>query len=140
MKTYRVSRPYLWLRTGTKLLGTAAAALLYINALTHPTPLPARLLLLAGLSAFGYLAYVRQPKVPTEIAVAEDGWVEFRGRKATQRVPIADLLAIAPGLGRLAVNVKHAGGRLRVPNRFGGFYDFLATVKASNPSVAIKGF
>lgn len=140
MKTYRVSRPYLWLRAGTKALATAAAAFLYIRAVTHPTPLEMRLMLLAGLTAFGYLMYVRQPKMPTEITLAEDGWVEFRGRRGTRRVQVADLRTITPGVGRMAVKVRHAGGKLRMPNRFRGFYDFLATVKQINPSVAIKGF
>jgi len=113
---------------------------LYVRAVTHPTPLPARMMLLAGLTAFGYLMYVRQPRMPTEIVWGEDGSIDFRGRKGTQRVHVADLRSIAPGVGRMAVRVRHTGGRLRMPNRFRGFYDFLATVKAHNPSVAIKGF
>lgn len=140
MKTYHVSRSYLWLRAATKLLATAVAAILYVRAVTHPTPLPLRLSLLAGLAAFGYLLYVRQPRMPTEIALADDGWVEFRGRKGTERVRLADIRGITSGIGRMAVRVRHAGGRLRMPNRFLGFYDFLATVKARNPSIAIKGF
>jgi hypothetical protein len=140
MKIYQISRPYLWLRAGTKALATAAAGFLYISAVTHPTPLPTRLALLAGLTAFGYLMYVRQPRMPTEIFWGEDGSIEFRGRKGTQRVHVADLRSIAPGVGRMAVKVRHKGGRFRMPNRFRGFYDFLAMVKAQNPSVAIKGF
>ena len=140
VKTYRVSQPYLWLRGGTKALATLAAAFLYVQAVTHPTPMPARLTLLAGLAAFGYLMYVRQPRMPTEITWDEDGSIQFRGRKGTQRVHVADLLTISPGLGRLAVKVRHSGGKLRLPNRFRGFYDFLATVKQQNPAVAIKGF
>jgi len=140
MKTYKVSRPYLWLRAGTKVVATAVAIFLYVRAVTHPTPLPTRLSLLAGLTVFGYLMYVRQPRMPTEIVWGEDGSIEFRGRKGTQRVHVADLRSIAPGVGRMAVRVRHTGGRLRLPNRFRGFHDFLATVKAHNPSVAIKGF
>ncbi len=140
MKTYQVSRPYLWLRASTKAIATTAAVYLYISAVTHPTPLPMRLTLLAGLASFGYLMYVRQPRMPTEIIWGEDGSIEFRGRKGTQRVHVADLRSIASGVGRMAVKVRHKGGRLRMPNRFPGFYDFLATVKAHNPTVAIKGF
>ncbi|MDB5351759.1 MAG: hypothetical protein JWN86_3006 [Planctomycetota bacterium] len=140
MKIYQLSRPYLWLRGGTKTLATAAAVFLYISAVTHPTPLSTRLALLAGLTAFGYLMYVRQPRMPSEIIWGDDGSIEFRGRKGTQRLHVADLRSIAPGTGRMTVRVRHKGGRLRMPNRFHGFYDFLATVKAHNPSVAIKGF
>jgi hypothetical protein len=140
MKTYRVSQPYLWLRAGTKALATAAAAFLYFQAVTHPTPLPARLTLLAGLTAFGYLMYVRQPRVPTEIRLGEDGSIEFRGRKGSQKLQVADLRNISPSISKMAVKVRHTGGKVRIPNRFRGFYDFLATVKQINPSVAIKGF
>ena len=140
MTTYRVSQPYLWLRAGIKVLSTVFAGFLYVQAVTHPTPLPARLMLLSGLVGFGYLMYVRQPRMPTQIIVGEDGFVEFRGRTSSQKVRIADLQTIKPGIGRLAVKIRHAGGKLRMPNRFKGFYNFLATVKQANPAVAIKGF
>ena len=140
MKIYRVSRTYLWLRAMTKAFLTAGAGVLYVNAVTHPTPLPLRLALLAGLTVVGYVLYVRQPKMATEIALDEDGSIQFRNRRGSQDVNVADLRTIAPSLGRRAVTVRHSGGKLRVPNRFRGFYDFLATVKAQNPAVAIKGF
>jgi len=140
MKTYRVSRPYLWLRATTKALATAAAAFLYIQAVIHPTPLATRLTLLAGLAVFGYLMYVRLPKMPTEISLAQDGWVEFRGRNGTQRVQISELRTIKPGIGRMAVKVRHGNGRVRLPNRFHEFYDFLASIKAMNPAIVVKGF
>ena len=67
MKTYRVSRFYRWSRFGAKVVLTAVGGILYAVAVTHPTPLALRLLLLAGLALFGWLFYVRQPKMPTEI-------------------------------------------------------------------------
>ena len=50
MKTYRVSRLYRWSRFGAKVILTAVGGVLYVLAVTHPTPLALRLLLLAGLS------------------------------------------------------------------------------------------
>jgi hypothetical protein len=140
MKIYRVSRPYSWTATGAKVLLTAAAVPLYVFAVTHPTPLAFRLLLLAGLYLFGWLFYVRMPRVPTEITVSKDGWVDFRGRRGSTRIHVAAIRAIGRGLRRGSVRVRHAGGRLRMPNRFVGFYDFLATVKGMNPSIEIRGF
>ena len=140
MKTYRVSRPFLWFRTGATVALTALAAFLYLRAVTHPAPLGFRLMLLAGLTAYGWLFFVRLPRTPTEIDVTHDGWVSFRSRRGTTRVHAAAIQYIARGLRRSSVRVAHAGGRLRVPNRFVGFYDFLATVKGMNPAIDIRGF
>jgi len=84
--------------------------------------------------------FVRLPKTPTEIDVTHDGWVNFRSRRGTTRVHVAAIRNIGRGLRRSSVRVAHAGGRLRVPNRFVGFYDFLATVKGMNPTIDIRGF
>ena len=77
MKTYRVSRFYRWTRFGAKVILTGVGGVLYYLAVTHPTPLALRLLLLAGLALFGWLFYVRLPKMPTEITISDDGWVEL---------------------------------------------------------------
>ena len=55
MKTYRVSRLYRLSRTGAKVILTGAAGFLYVMAVTHPTPLAVRLLLLAAIALFGWL-------------------------------------------------------------------------------------
>jgi hypothetical protein len=128
MKIYRVSRSYLWARGAVKVVLTAVAAVLYIAAVTNPTPFPLRLLLLVALAVFGWLMYVRAPRMPTEITLCRT------------RVHAADIRSIGRGLWRGTVRVRHSGGRIRLPNRFRGFYDFLAAVKSLNPSVAIRGF
>ena len=110
MKTYRVSRPFLWLTTASKVVLTAVAALLYVLAVTQPTPTAARLLLLAGLTLFGWIMYVRLPRMPTEIDVSDEGWVDFRSRRGTTRVQAADIRSIGRSLGRGTVRVRHAGG------------------------------
>lgn len=144
MKTYRVGRPYLWLQNGVKLGLTALGGVLYVSALANHAPLPARLTLLAGLTTMGYLLYVRMPKMPTEIQVADDGSVDIRGRKGlVAHIRAQDITAVRRGLipiGRGSVKIKHAGGKVRMANRFGGFYDFLATMKTHNPAIQIKGF
>ena len=140
MKTYRVPRRFLWFTTAAKVVLTVAAGGAYVAAVTHPTPMPARLALLAAMIVFGWLFYVRMPKMPTEIDVTPDGWVHFRGRRGQMRVHVASIQSIGRGLNRRTVRLRYAGGRLRLPNRFRGFYDFLSTVKGLNPAIDIRGF
>ena len=138
MKTYRVSRLYRWSRALAKVILTAVAGLLYVFAVTHPTPLAFRLLLLAGIALFGWLFYVRLPKMPTEITITEDGWVSFRSRRGTTRVQAADIRSIGRSFGRRTLEVEHAGGRVRVPNRFRQRLDLLLTLKGLNPAIDIR--
>jgi hypothetical protein len=140
MKTYSVSRVYRWSRTGAKVLLTVAAGVLYLVAVTNPTPLIARLLLLAGMAFFGWLFYVRLPKTPTEISFTNDGWVNFQSRRGSTRVQAADIRSIARTLGRRTLRVEHAGGQVRVPNRFKKLLDILLTLKGMNPAIEIRGF
>jgi hypothetical protein len=102
--------------------------------------MPARLALLAAMIVFGWLFYVRMPKMPTEIALTDDGWVHFKGRRGQTRVHVTSIRSIGQGGGRRTVRLRHSAGRLHLPNRFRGFYDFLATVKGLNPAIEIRGF
>jgi hypothetical protein len=138
MKIYRVSGLYRWSRALAKIILTGVAGVLYVVAVTHPTPFGLRLLLLAGIALFGWLFYVRLPKVPTEIAITEDGWVTFRSRRGTTRVLATDIRTIARSFGRRTLKVEHAGGRVRLPNRFRRLLDLLLTLKGLNPSIDIR--
>src|SRR5580658_5648709 len=135
MKTYRVSRLYRWSMLGAKVVLTALAGGLYVAAVTHPTPLAARLWLLAGIALFGWLFYVRLPKMPTQITVTDDGWVNFQSRRGSTRVQAADIRSIGRTFSRRALRVKHAGGEVLVPNRFRKLVDLLLTMKGLNPSI-----
>src|SRR4051794_26027789 len=114
MKTYRVTRPYLWMLGGTKVLLTGLGAALYVSALANHAPLPARLALLAGLTTMGYILYVRLPKMPTEINVADDGEVDFRGKQGVvTRLRAQDIKAVRRTflpIGRGSVKIAHSGG------------------------------
>ena len=138
MKIYRLSRLYGWSRTLAKVILTGLAGFLYVFAVTHPTPLAFRLLLLAGIALFGWLYYVRLPRLPTEITITEDGWVSFRSRRGTTRVQVADIRAIARSFGRRTLMVEYSGGQVRVPNRFERLLDLLLTLKGLNPSIDIR--
>ncbi len=140
MKTYRVSRIYRWSRIGIKVILTAVAGGLYVAAVTHPTPLAVRLSLLAGIALFGWLFYVRLPKMPTEISITEDGWVNFQSRQGTTRVRAADIGSINRSFARRTLRVNHAGGQVRLPNRFKKSLDLLFTLKGLNPAIDIRGF
>lgn len=140
MKTYRVSRFYRWSRFGAKVILTGTAGVLYFLAVTHPTPLALRLWLLAGIALFGWLFYVRLPKVPTQITVTDDGWVNFKSGRGTTSVQAADIRSIGRTFSRRTLRVQHAGGQVRVPNRYTKLVDFLLTVKGLNPSIEMVGF
>ena len=140
MKTYRVSRLYRWSRFAAKVILTGTAGVLYVLAVTHPTPLALRLWLLAGIAFFGWLFYVKLPKMPTQITVTDDGWVNFKSRRGTTSVQAADIRSIGRSFSRRTLRVKHAAGQVRVPNRYAKLVDFLLTVKGLNPSIEIVGF
>jgi hypothetical protein len=140
MKTYRVSRLYRWSMLGAKVVLTGLAGGLYVSAVTHPTPLAARLWLLAGIALFGWLFYVRLPKMPTQITVSDEGWVDFRSRRGSTRVQAADIQSIGRTFSRRALRVKHKGGQVVVPNRFRKLVDMLLTMKGLNPSIEMVGF
>jgi hypothetical protein len=140
MKTYRVSSLYRWSRTGAKVILTAVAGFLYFMAVTHPTPLALRLLLLAAIVLFGWLFYVRFPKMATEVTITDDGWVNFQSRRGTTRVQAADIRSIGRSFGRRTLRVQYAGGQVQMPNRFRKTLDLLFTMKGLNPAIDIKGF
>ena len=140
MKTYRVSRLYRWSRFGAKIILTALGGVLYVVAVSQPTPLALRLMLLLGLALFGWLFYVRLPRVPTKITISEDGWVDFQSRRGSTRVQAADIRSIGRSFGRRTLRVVHAGGQLRLPNRYNKRLDFLFTMKGLNPAIDIQGF
>lgn len=140
MKTYRVSRIYRWSRIGIKVLLTAVASGLYVAAVTNPTPLALRLLLLAGIALFSWLFYVRLPKMPTEVSISDDGWVNFQSRRGTTRVQATDIGSIKRSFGRRTLRVNYAGGEIRLPNRFRKLVDLLLTLKGLNPAIDMSGF
>jgi hypothetical protein len=140
MKTYRVSRLYRWSRFAAKVILTAVAGALYLAAVTQPTPLAIRLLLLAGITLFGWLFYVRFPKIPTEITITEDGWVNFQSPRGATRIQAADIGSIKRTFGRRSLQVQFAGGQVRFPNRFRKLVDLLLTLKGLNPAIEIRGF
>jgi hypothetical protein len=78
--------------------------------------------------------------MPTEITISEDGWVNFQSRRGTTRVQAGDIGSIGRSLGRRTLRVNHAGGQIRVPNRFRKLVDFLLTLKGLNPAIDIRGF
>ncbi len=140
MKTYRVSRIYRWSMLGAKVVLTGVAGALYVAAVTNPTPLAARLWLLGGIALFGWLFYVRLPKMPTQITVSDEGWVDFRSRRGSTRVQTADIQSIGRTFSRRALRVKHKSGQVVVPNRFRKLVDLLLTMKGLNPSIDMVGF
>ncbi|GAC1472526.1 MAG: hypothetical protein NVSMB9_19810 [Isosphaeraceae bacterium] len=140
MKTYRVSRLFRWRMTGAKLLVTMIGVFLYVYAVTHPTPLAFRLVLLMGMAVLGWRYYVRLPRTPLKIDVTEDGWIHFQSPKETTRVPASAIRSVGRSFGRRTIRVQHEKGKIDLPNRFREFFDFLVTLKTLNPAVDVKGY
>jgi hypothetical protein len=78
--------------------------------------------------------------MPTEFTVSEDGWVNFQSPRGATRVQAADIRSIGRSFGRRTLRVQHAGGQLRMPNRYKKLLDFLFTMKGLNPAIEIRGF
>jgi hypothetical protein len=135
-----VSRFYRWSRFAIKVILTAVAAALYVAAVTHATPLALRLLLLAAIALFGWVFYVRLPKLATEVSIGDDGLVSFRSRRGTTQVQATDIGSIDRGFGRRTLRIYYAGGQVRLPNRFRKLVDLLLTLKGLNPAIDIRGF
>jgi hypothetical protein len=140
MKSYRLSRTVSWFLSIAKILLTAAAGVVYILAVTHPTPLGFRLLLLLAMAVFIWFFYFRLPSMPTEIDVNHDGWIDFRGRRGNQQIHVASIRSIGRGLLGKTVRVRDGGGKVRMTGGVKNFYDFLSTVKGMNPAIDIRGF
>ncbi len=64
--------------------------------------------------------------MPTEVEVADDGWINFRGRRGTEKVHVATIKSIGRGPGGKTVRVRHGGGRLRMANGVKDFRDLAA--------------
>ena len=124
MKTYRVSRLYRWSMFTGKVILTAVAGLLYVIAVTNPTPLALRLILLAGIALFGWLFYVRLPKMPTEVSISDDGWVNFHSRRGTTRVQAADIGSIKRSFGAGAFKCITPADRSACPTDSGSWLTF----------------
>ena len=140
MKTYRVSRLYRWSRFGAKILLTGLGGVLYVLAVTHPTP--------AGLAiiAPGRTGSLRLALL---CALAQDAdrdhdlgrWLgELPEPCGATRVQAADIRSIGRSFGRRTLRVQHAGGQLQLPNRYKKLLDFLFTMKGLNPAIEIRGF
>jgi hypothetical protein len=98
--------------------------------------------LIAALVAWNFFYFALA--IPFEISIDEDGAVGFRSRLRTVTIPAGDIKSITAGAwydpnGFQAV-VRHKGGKLPLINQFADFRDFLATLKALNPAVEMKGF
>jgi hypothetical protein len=78
--------------------------------------------------------------IPYRISVAETGEITFSSLLRRNRITAADIKSIKPKggqIGFLVVRTSH--GKIRVINQFDGFHEFIADLKAANPSIEIRG-
>jgi len=81
---------------------------------------------------------------PTEVVITGAGAVELRSWLRTTVLQAGDIASIKTG-GWIDPNgfhavIRHKGGKVVLVNQFPEFRDLLATIKAVNPAVEIRGF
>ncbi len=78
--------------------------------------------------------------IPHKIAVYENGQIEFVSFLRSKRIAPLEIELIKPEATQFGfLIVKTSRGKIRLLNQFDGFHDFIAYLKAHNPSVQLRG-
>ena len=78
--------------------------------------------------------------LPHKIELYQDGTIEFVSVLKRRNVQARDIVSIKPdGTSFGFLVVRSAGSKIRLLAQFDGFHDFLARVKALNPTVELRG-
>lgn len=76
-----------------------------------------------------------------EVRLEDDGHVEFVAPLRRVRIPVIEILSIAPSdimQGKVFV-LKHRNGRIRFDPRLNGMHELIAELKARNPRIELRG-
>jgi hypothetical protein len=99
---------------------------------------------LAALGFFAWMSFQMAFGTPTEIIVNEAGEVEFRSRLRTIVLRACDMTSVVtgvwPDMNSFQVVIRHKAGKVFLVNQFPEFRDFLASLKALNPAIEVRGF
>ena len=93
------------------------------------------------LVVVGFNAYYWVLRIPYRIEVTEhDGHLELISLLRRKRIVARDTRSITPDAGQIGfLTIRTHQGKVRILNQFDGFHEFLAWLKAHNPSVELRG-
>lgn len=116
------------------LLGIAIGVAGKIGADGPPTWAFALALAFVLFAAYMWLRF------PYEIVVRDDASVEFKSIFRKTTTSLSEIVSVQAKRNAIGfVDVVHTKGTVHLLNQMDGFHDFVATIKAANPAVTIKG-
>lgn len=87
-------------------------------------------------AVFGYV-YLR---IPFEITIHDDHWIEFHSLFRRTRIAPNEIVSVKAKRWALGfIDVRHARGTVHLLSQMDGFHDFISTLKSLNSGVVIKG-
>jgi len=91
---------------------------------------------LLGATGFCYFA----SSIPYKIKVYGNFEIEFISLIRRRRVSPVDIISIKPYNSQFGwLLVKSNRGKIKLINQFDGFHEFIANLKAANPSIELRG-
>jgi hypothetical protein len=90
--------------------------------------------------AFVLFAAYMWLRFPYEITVSDEASVEFKSIFRKTTTSLSEIVSVHAKRNAIGfVDVVHTRGTVHLLNQMDGFHDFVATIKAANPAVTIKG-
>ena len=114
--------------------------LLFLDILPfRGSPQPPKAIGIIWLALIAWLWYSIL-SIPHRIEISESGEVEFRSLLRRRRMTSLEIVSIKPEASSFGFLVVRGSRRkIRLLNQFDGFHDFLINLKASNPTIVLRG-
>ncbi len=92
-------------------------------------------LLIVGTNAYYWIL-----RIPRQIVVMSDGYVEFASLVRRRRIAVREIRSIRPHASQFGfLIVRTESRKISILNEFDGFHEFLDWLKANTPSVDLRG-
>ncbi len=90
--------------------------------------------------AFVLFAAYMWLRFPYQITIRDDASVEFKSIFRKTTTSLSEIVSVQAKRNAIGfVDVVHNMGTVHLLNQMDGFHDFVATIKAANPAVTVKG-
>ena len=138
MKSYRLSRSHLLLNVFITVVVSVFLILALGKVVFHDGRFDTggfalAVFLLIGL---GYGWYALVLRMVLEIAIREDGFVEFRSWSGSRNVRITDIESIHSEFYSYGdILIRHSGGTIRVLYNIDGLHEFIWKLRNMNPQL-----